>query len=112
MPLGPSRRQRQAGTLPIQRLNRCLLINAEDGDILREAGLQDEALAEYRAALERSPNRFNSLFGAGQAAEGSGDVEAARGFYTTLLEIYPDPTEEHPELEHARAFVEGSAASG
>jgi hypothetical protein len=44
-----------------------------------------EALKEYRASLIRDPNRFNSLLGAGRAAERLGDREAASGYYRTLL---------------------------
>ena len=81
------------------------------GDMLLATGRHIEALAAYSAALERSPNRFNSLYGAGQAAEGAGDAEAARGFYAKLLEVCPTPSGEHPELEHARGFLEDSAAT-
>ncbi len=54
------------------------------GDMLMEAGLHAEALTAYRQALERSPNRLNSFYGAGRAAEELGDTETARGFYLRL----------------------------
>ena len=38
------------------------------GDMLLATEDYAAALSEYEAALERSPNRFNSLFGAGRAA--------------------------------------------
>jgi hypothetical protein len=37
-------------------------------DMLLATGRHDDAIEAYRVALERSPNRFNSLFGAGRAA--------------------------------------------
>ena len=75
------------------------------GDMLLAAERPGEALAAYRAALVRSPNRLNSLYGAARAAELAGDREAAEGFYRKLLEVCPEPTGEHPELERAREVV-------
>ncbi len=75
------------------------------GDMLLAAGRHAEAVSAYQAALERSPNRFNSLYGAGRAAELAGDAEAARGFYTQLVEICPAPTGEREELAHAQSFL-------
>ena len=75
------------------------------GDMLRAAERYSEAIEAYEVALVRSPNRFNSLFGAARAAELAGDPEAARGFYQQLLEICPAPTGDRPELAHAREFL-------
>ncbi len=80
------------------------------GDMLLAAGRPAEALAAYEEMLVRSPNRYNSLFGAGQAAEALGDMDVARGFYKSLLEICPDPSGVHPALEAALTFVEGGGA--
>jgi tetratricopeptide (TPR) repeat protein len=75
------------------------------GDMLLAIGRHAEAIEAYEGALARSPNRFNSLYGAGRAAELAGEREAAESFYGQLLDICPDPTGERPELEHARAFL-------
>jgi tetratricopeptide (TPR) repeat protein len=75
------------------------------GDMLLASGRHGEAIEAYEAALARSPNRFNSLFGAGRAAELAGDREAAASFYAQLVEICAEPTGARPELEHARAFL-------
>ncbi len=80
------------------------------GDMLLAAGLHQEAIEAYEKALARSPNRFNSLFGAGRAAELAGTPEIAKSFYTTLLDVCPEPTGRRPELDHARDFVAASAA--
>ncbi len=72
------------------------------GDMLLASGRYDEARAQYEAALERSPNRFNSLFGAGRSAELAGDAETAASFYRRLLEIASQPTGKRPQLQHAR----------
>lgn len=81
------------------------------GDMLLLVGRHTEALAAYSAVLERSPNRFNSLYGAGKAAESAGDAVVARGFYEKLLESCADPGKEHTELAHARNFLDGVAAT-
>jgi len=43
------------------------------GDLLSELKQPAQALKEYETALESSPNRFNSVFGAARSAELSGD---------------------------------------
>jgi tetratricopeptide (TPR) repeat protein len=75
------------------------------GDMLLATEDYEGALAEYQAALERSPNRFNSVYGAGQAAELAGDEATAKEYYNQLLEIAPEPTGERAALDHAAEFV-------
>jgi hypothetical protein len=75
------------------------------GDMLLETGSYAKASAEYLAVLERSPNRFYSLFGAGRAAELGGDTDAAAKYYQLLLDNCPDATDERPQLAHARDFL-------
>jgi tetratricopeptide (TPR) repeat protein len=72
------------------------------GDMLLAAGRYSEAQRQYEAALERSPNRFNSLYGAGRAAELADDAESAASYYGKLLEIAPEPTGRHEQLARAR----------
>lgn len=54
-------------------------------DMLLLTGKFTEALAEYQLSLESDPNRFNSLLGAGQAAEKLGKRKLAVGYYRTVL---------------------------
>ena len=77
------------------------------GDMLMENRNYAEARAAYEAVLERSPNRFLSIFGAGYAAELSGDEEAARDFYSRLLES-ANPMGDRAELSRARGFLAGA----
>jgi hypothetical protein len=46
-----------------------------------------ESLVEYEAVLKVASNRFNALFGAGCAAEASGDVHAANQYFERLTKI-------------------------
>ncbi len=75
------------------------------GDMLLAAEDYAGALTQYEAALERLPNRFNSLFGAGRAAELAGDQSTAAGYYSQLLEIAPEATGDRPALNHARKYI-------
>ena len=54
-------------------------------DMLLDSGRPKEALVEYQGALKLSPNRFNGLYGAGRAAEASGDHLSALNFYRALM---------------------------
>lgn len=75
------------------------------GDMLLETGNYEAAGTEYEATLDRSPNRFYSLYGAGRAAELSDDTETAAKYYQLLLENCPDPSGDRPQLDHARNFL-------
>jgi predicted TPR repeat methyltransferase len=75
-------------------------------DMLLETHHPDLALAEYRRALELSPNRFNGLYHAGMAAEAAGNAAAAGRFYAELLKSTENGANStRPELEHVRSFV-------
>jgi tetratricopeptide (TPR) repeat protein len=82
------------------------------GDMLLELGYPAEARLAYESALERGPNRFNSLFGAGRAAELTGDSDAATRYYGLLLELTKDADTERDALRHARQYSAGSDAAG
>jgi tetratricopeptide (TPR) repeat protein len=63
----------------------------------------DEALAEYQAVLKVAPNRFNALYGAGSAAEASGNATAANQYFRKLTEVAVG--DERPELVAARKKI-------
>jgi tetratricopeptide (TPR) repeat protein len=82
------------------------------GDILLEQGQAKPALAEYRRALELSPNRFNGLFNAGRAAEESGDRSQAVRYYSALLKSTNNGSEtQRPEIAHARQSLLAAAGT-
>lgn len=62
-----------------------------------------ESLAEYQTILKISPNRFNALYGAGSAAEASGNVAVANQYFLKLTEIAVG--DERPELVAARKKI-------
>ena len=75
------------------------------GEMLLAQELFREAIAAYDTVLARSPVRFNSLYGAGRAAELEGDTEAARDYYARLVESGSEAGDARPRLEHAREVI-------
>ena len=57
------------------------------GDMLLELGRPADALAEYRAELQKEPNRYRALDGAWRAAKASGDQAAATAYATQLRKL-------------------------
>jgi len=70
-------------------------------DMLLETKQNETALQEYEAVLQKSPNRFNSLYGAGVAAERLNNTEKAVLYYKQLLAI-ADSNSDRPELVAAK----------
>jgi hypothetical protein len=68
------------------------------GDMLVQMKKYNEALEAYESNLKIRPNRFNSLYGAGLAAEKSGNTEKANLYYRTLLQISASSSN-RPELK-------------
>lgn len=75
-------------------------------DILLDARRPKEALVEYQQSLKYSPNRFNGLYGAGRAAEASGDEASARRYFAALLTATDNGARSNrPEIAHAKGLV-------
>ena len=79
-------------------------------DMLLELKRSSEALAEYKAALKNSPNRFDSLYGAGRAAQLAGDSAGANSYYTKLMEISA-PSADRAELSEAKSYLATASVS-
>jgi tetratricopeptide (TPR) repeat protein len=73
--------------------------------MLLELKRPKEALAEYETGLKRFPNRFNSLYGAGRAAELAGDKKKAAAYYQKLLKVTVQADTKRPRLQNARRFL-------
>jgi tetratricopeptide (TPR) repeat protein len=74
------------------------------GDYLLELNEPAAALQEFRVSLTKAPNRFNSLYGAGRAAELRGEPAAAAKYYEMLIRACT-ATSDRPELNLARKFL-------
>jgi tetratricopeptide (TPR) repeat protein len=75
------------------------------GDMLVLLGKYGEAIDAYESSLQISPNRFNSLYGAGHAAESEGDIKMAKLYYSKLIESTSHADSDRPSLIKAKAFI-------
>jgi hypothetical protein len=73
-------------------------------DLLLDLHKNEAAFKEYEMVLGKCPNRFNSLSGAGLAAERAGDVSGAVHYYRQLLATAA-PGSDRLELVAARTFL-------
>jgi hypothetical protein len=73
-------------------------------DLLAEMKRPEEALAEYEAELKLNPNRLNSLYGAGRAAEAANQPQKATAYYQQLTKSCAKDSQ-RSELAYARQFL-------
>ncbi|MCW8327686.1 hypothetical protein MD588_02605 [Photobacterium sp. SDRW27] len=74
-------------------------------DMLLEMERYPQALAEYEKSLNRSKNRFNSMYGAAKAAELAGDKDKARHYYQMLADVAVMGDTERERLQQANSFL-------
>jgi hypothetical protein len=79
------------------------------GDILLDMRRPEAALEEYEAELKVSPNRFNSVYGAGYAAEMVRHPEKAASYYRQLVATCTLGDSTRVELAHAHEFLSALA---
>ena len=72
----------------------------------------EEAIKAFESSLEVAPNRFNSLYGAGRAAEHMGNREAATSYYDALIRTSARAYTARPEIETARLFLTSTTTQG
>ncbi|HUR11850.1 MAG TPA: hypothetical protein VM012_10800, partial [Flavitalea sp.] len=77
------------------------------GDMLLQMNKASEALHAYEEDLKKHPNRFNGLYGAGVAAEKSGNIEKARIYFRQLLTIANPEHLRRPELKEIQRVLAG-----
>ena len=57
------------------------------GEMLIAAHRPASALRQFEDTLKKEPGRFRALYGAGHAAQLSGNVEASRNYFRELLKV-------------------------
>ncbi len=75
------------------------------GDMLLEANRPADALVAFEAVLAASPNRLNTLYGAGLAAERAEDRAKATSYYQQVVDVAVDSDPGISRVEHAKAFL-------
>ena len=68
------------------------------GDLLLEQLQFAQALTEYEVSLQSTPNRLRGLYGAGKAAQATGQSEKAATYFRKLAEVTKNP---FPTVESA-----------
>jgi len=76
------------------------------GEILLKAGKPAEAVAQFKTALLRQPNRARALLGLARAAAQSGDQMTAMRIYAQFLEQWKQADEGLPELREASNYLD------
>jgi len=74
-------------------------------DMMLDMGRPKQALDKYQAALTRNPNRLNSLYGAGYAAEQLGKKEQAKKYYRQLVELTVDSNVQLDRIQQAKSYL-------
>jgi tetratricopeptide (TPR) repeat protein len=75
-------------------------------DILFEAKRPAEALTEYEASLKTDPGRFDSLYGAAEAASSAGKTDKAKDYYAQIVKNCAGSNSQRSELKQAREASE------
>lgn len=75
------------------------------GDMLIDMGKPAMALVAYEKSLQISPNRFYSLYGAGYAAELSGNKEKATKYYQELINVAANADSPRPRVDKAKEYL-------
>ena len=82
------------------------------GDMLLDAGNPEEALIAYRHSMDRSPSRFNSMYGAAMAADALGDSETAAAYFNDIVAMTEGAEVDWPRLNTAREYVANHDTTG
>ncbi|MCA1606112.1 MAG: hypothetical protein LC775_11720, partial [Acidobacteria bacterium] len=75
------------------------------GDMLLELKQPAQALKEFERALQDSPKRFYSLYGAARASQLAADRRKAHTYYAKIITLTSRTRSDRPELREARQFV-------
>ena len=70
-----------------------------------DAGMGNEALADFEKVLTREPNRFHATYGAARAAQLAGDHARATDYYRRLMDIVGDGDTQRAEVNVARRYL-------
>jgi tetratricopeptide (TPR) repeat protein len=79
-------------------------------DLMMELNMNQEALDQYEKALISTPNKLNALYGAGLAAQKSGNEEKAHEYFTKVVENTAESSD-RPIRKSALEYLEKYAAS-
>ena len=91
-----------AGEKHVAMENRLYPMRELLGDMLLLQSEAAAALKEYETSLKNAPMRLRGFYGAARAAEASGDLKKARGYFEKLARLTKNADGDRPELREAR----------
>jgi len=77
-------------------------------DMYLETGDFSNAINAYGADLNRHPNRFNGLYGAGLAQERAGNIKKAKKYYEQLLDNAHSSISDRPQMLSIKSLIKSS----
>jgi tetratricopeptide (TPR) repeat protein len=83
----------------------------QQGQKLSREGKQDEALALYRQALDKSPDLYQAHLAAGEALDLKGDYAQAQEHFTKAIEVAPADSKQPPLRALAFSYAFAGNAS-
>lgn len=75
------------------------------GDLLMEQQQPSQALKEYEASFQSTPNRLRGLYGAAKAAQEAKQPGKATNYFRQLAELTKGADSDRPEIREAKSFV-------
>jgi tetratricopeptide (TPR) repeat protein len=75
------------------------------GDLLMEQKQPAQALKEYEASFQSTPNRLRGLYGAAKAAQEAKQPDKAANYFRQLAELTKGADSDRPEIREAKSFV-------
>ena len=75
------------------------------GDMLLEVKRPAEALTEYEASMQATPNRLRGLYGAAKAAELAKNKPKAKAYYEKLVVLTKNADTVRPEMQQAKLYL-------
>jgi tetratricopeptide (TPR) repeat protein len=85
-----------------------LPVREQVGDLLVEQKRPQEALIQYKLALQATPNRLDGLAGAARAAELAGNLAEAKKYFADLAKLCGQADADVPTLSEMRRFLAGN----
>lgn len=75
------------------------------GDLLLEMNRPKDALVQFELSLKNSPNRLNTLYGAGKSAELLGDLQKAKFYFGVIIKNNKSSEPNNKRLVHSLDIV-------
>lgn len=75
------------------------------GDLLLEMNRPKDALIQYELSLKNSPNRLNTLYGAGKSAELLGNLHKAKFYFGVIIKNNKSSEPKNKRLAHSLDIV-------